>query len=97
MKWELREGPDDCGQDVCATPPGCHHHWGEQVREVMAERDAAIAERDRLAARLAAVREVIAGADCDCPCASEHGSDHADECERCLGCRVDAALKRGAR
>jgi len=39
----------DCGQDgVCALAPGCDRHWGERCRELMAERDEARAEVERL-------------------------------------------------
>ena len=43
--------PLDCQQDgPCATPPGCLRHWAERVREVLAERDDARAEVERLRA-----------------------------------------------
>ena len=43
--------PLDCQQDgPCATPPGCLRHCAERVREVLAERDDARAEVERLTA-----------------------------------------------
>lgn len=47
-------------------------------------------------ARLDAVGEVLAAEGCDCPC--DCGRDHDDDCERCLGCRVErVAFGRGKR
>jgi len=43
----------DCGQDaVCAVPPGCQRHWEERARELVRERDAAIAAHRLQAVRL---------------------------------------------
>ncbi len=56
------------------------------------------AERElrRLRAAIEQVCCVLAAHGCDCECAPMCGTEHDDDCERCLGCRVEAAL-RGAR
>lgn len=55
-------------------------------------------EIERLKAELARVRhdvgELLAENGCDCDC--EHSyRDHDDDCERCLACRIEAALDSG--
>lgn len=56
------------------------------------------AEREecaRLEAVIERVGNVLAAHGCECEC-EHHADEHDDDCERCLGCRVEAAL-RGAR
>lgn len=54
---------DYCGQrDVCAEAPGCMWHWGERVREVMAERDAALAALREAEADVAELGATVAAA-----------------------------------
>ena len=44
----------DCEQDgVCAVSPGCNRHWQERNRELVAERDAAIARAESAEKQLA--------------------------------------------
>ena len=40
----------------------------------------------------AAVGEVLAANGCECECGC-HIDEHADDCERCLGCRVEMAMR----
>jgi hypothetical protein len=53
-------------------------------------------EQARLWAAVERVRDVLEAAGCDCECAPICGTEHDDDCERCLGCRVESAI-RGAR
>lgn len=41
--------------------------------------------------RIEAALELIAANGCDCEC-GHHYEEHADDCDRCLACRIDAAL-----
>lgn len=45
-------------------------------------------------ARIAAVNRLLSqnGCDCDCECNYTCEDDHEKDCERCLACRIDAAL-----
>ena len=67
-KIRQRSEIEDCGQDgVCRLSPGCNRHWEERNRELVRERDAAIAraeqaerERDELRERYALVTRIRA-------------------------------------
>lgn len=48
---------------------------------------------DELLARSQAVGAVLEAEGCDCDCTAEHADEHDETCERCLGCRVEAALR----
>lgn len=67
------------------------------LERLLAERDAALrealAERDRLRDRRLAVFALLEANGCDCECA-HYFEDHDDDCERCLACRVEAAMGR---
>lgn len=39
----------------------------------------------------AAVAEILAENGCDCEC-DHHHTEHATDCERCLACRIEAAV-----
>jgi hypothetical protein len=55
--------------------------------------DAANHWRDRHAKLKAAVGGVLSENGCECECEHHHeGEEHDDNCKRCLGCRVDAAM-----
>ena len=58
-----------------------------QVAQAIAERDAAVAQRDALAGAVRTVGSLIAdnGCDCDCGCAFSDG-EHTSECDPCLAC-----------
>lgn len=66
-KIRQRSEIEDCGQDgVCRLSPGCNRHWEERNRELVCERDAAIAraeqaerERDELRERYALVTRKV--------------------------------------
>jgi len=54
-----------------------------------------MAERDRLAARLAAVGEAVGRHSCGCDCDhTDYGEEHDDDCERCLPCVLRDILER---
>jgi hypothetical protein len=60
---------------------------------------ALVAEVERLQSALEREMErqfrvgvVLAESGCDCGC-GHHYDDHDDDCERCLGCRVEAAMR----
>ena len=42
-------------------------------------------------AKTDAVNRLLADNGCDCEC-EHHRDEHDDTCERCLACRIDAAL-----
>lgn len=54
-------------------------------------------ERNRLwraaEGRLDAVRALLESNGCDCDC-DHHHEEHDDDCERCLACRISAAVQR---
>lgn len=73
------------------------------IKLVAAERDAArleaarpsawlLSEGNMLVRKFAAIGEMLSKNGCDCEC--DHALDeyHEEECERCLACRIDAAL-----
>jgi len=43
-------------------------------------------------ARIAAVNRLLSENGCDCECDHACEDDHEEDCERCLACRIDAAL-----
>lgn len=52
-------------------------------------------ERERAEAAergLATLRRALESEGCDCPCC-HGGDDHDEECSRCLGCRIEHAVK----
>lgn len=51
----------------------------------------ALDEVERLQANRLAVGELLAENGCDCEC-EHHHEEHDAECERCLACRISAAL-----
>jgi hypothetical protein len=53
-------------------------------------------EKARLEAVIERVGNVLAAHGCDCECAPTCGTEHDDDCDRCLGCRVEAALRGGS-
>jgi hypothetical protein len=67
-----------------------------QVDRLVSMLEAEREECARLEAVIERVGNVLAAHGCDCECAPTCGTEHDDDCERCLGCRVEAAL-RGAR
>ena len=74
------------------SEPGTHP--GTQAK-VAAEWERLYDERNRLwrAAedRLDAVRQLLEQNGCDCDC--DHDSEGHDDCERCLACRINAAVQ----
>lgn len=52
----------DCGQDFCATAPGCQRHWAERNAELVRERDSARAEVERVKKERDEARGEIASA-----------------------------------
>lgn len=48
-------------------------------------------ENAKLRRKLDAVGDVLSANGCDCDC-GHHYEEHDDDCERCVGCRVEAAL-----
>jgi hypothetical protein len=65
------------------------------LEKIVSMYEADLDEYARMRDAIARVGEVLSENGCDCDC--EHYPDeHDDDCERCLGCRVEAAL-RGAR
>lgn len=66
---------------------------GEAIAKLMAKAK----ELKELRERVAAALEVLARNGCDCECAGLCGSEHDDDCVRCLGCRIESALTRGER
>lgn len=49
----------------------------------------------RLRAAIERVGDVLSAEGCGCEC-EHHWEEHADDCERCLGCRVEMALDGAA-
>ena len=45
-------------------------------------------------AKLDAVRSLLSENGCNCEC-GHHWEEHDDDCERCLACRIDAAIMEG--
>lgn len=75
----------------------------DAVKLVAAERDAArleaarpsawlLGEGNKLVRKFAAIGEMLSKNGCDCECDHAVEEDHEEECERCLACRIDAAL-----
>jgi len=65
----------------------------DRLHAIEGERDALLAEVERLKARIDAVGRVLSenGCDCDCGC---FWDEHGDDCDRCLACRVEDAIAR---
>lgn len=42
--------------------------------------------------RITAVNDLLSANGCDCECDHAIEDDHEEDCERCLACRIDAAL-----
>jgi hypothetical protein len=59
-----------------------------------AARRAAEARAERAEAALAAVCDVLSAHGCDCECGCDCDG-HGDDCDPCLGCRIEAAIKAG--
>lgn len=55
---------------------------------------AEVARADRAEAALAAVCDVLSAHGCDCECGCDCDG-HGDDCDPCLGCRIEAAIKAG--
>lgn len=75
------------------------------IKLVAAERDAArleaarpsawlLSEGNKLVRKFAAVNALLSANGCDCECDHTCEEDHEEDCERCLACRIDAALNR---
>jgi hypothetical protein len=73
-------------------------HALRQLDKALTERDALAARVPLLEAMVRKVGELLAENGCDCEC-DHHPDEHDAECERCLGCRISAALdeKGGAK
>lgn len=78
----------------------------DAVKLVATERDAArleaarpsawlLSEGNKLVRKFAAVKELISCHGCDCACDHVCEDEHDDDCEWCLACRIEAALKEG--
>lgn len=65
--------------DACRAATGEDYHTVARLRADLAE----------VRARLDAVGEVLSANGCDCPCVARCGTDHGDDCSRCLGCRIE--------
>lgn len=63
--------------------------------EWMAHARAATGRADRAQAKLDAVAKVLGDAGCECEC-DHHHDEHDDDCERCLGCRIEMAMEDAA-
>ena len=96
-----RAEPDDNGMlpiaarrelDRSATEIA-HAYLGAVRRAEKAEQELARAEAEatRLRAAHERVGAVLSANGCECEC-DHHYEDHDDDCERCLGCRIEAAL-----
>jgi hypothetical protein len=60
------------------------------IRFLRTQVAALLAEREEVAGALKRMCDVIADDGCSCDC--DHDSEgHDDDCDRCLGCRIDAA------
>lgn len=75
--------------DAHVAPP-----HGQLVKQIALGQDvpallATIAARD---ARLEAVADVLRANGCDCECGCDCDG-HGDDCDPCLGCRIEAAMK----
>lgn len=51
----------------------------------------ALAERDEATAKLGTVAKLLVANGCDCECGYD-SEGHDDDCERCLACKISAAI-----
>ena len=66
-----------------------------RIRAITEETNAERTAHDRTRAGIEAVGELLAENGCDCAC-EHHTDEHDADCERCLACRIEAALfKKG--
>lgn len=94
------DGPRAC---VSVDPYVAARALVEQREEAMArvmagareERDRAERERDVAHERIDAALDVLGDAGCSCECGHHH-EEHDEDCERCLGCRIERALRGDA-
>ena len=68
--------------------------FNAKMDAIEAERDKLREEVDRLHAQVGAVIRLLGNNGCDCDCDHDNES-HDPDCERCLACRVELALKGG--
>jgi hypothetical protein len=61
-----------------------------ELEAVKVERDALQAELQRL---YADVGDVLSASGCSCDC-EHHYEEHDADCDRCLGCRIEAVMVR---
>lgn len=99
MTTFTRSAIETLGSTVIQTPP--RHGKTAALRdlatreglELRAELEALRAERDALREGAKRVADLLEenGCDCDCECDSD---GHDDDCDPCLACRIDAAIRR---
>lgn len=75
-----------CG---CSAPCVACASWA--ARTAPDDRAFLLAEIERLTGAAERVGAVLSDAGCECACSHDY-QDHDDDCIRCLGCRVEAAL-----
>lgn len=87
----------ECHDDGTTATPGlrefaeAHSNFIAHARTDVPRLLATLAARD---ARLEAVADVLRANGCDCECGCD-SDGHDDDCDPCLGCRIEAAM-RGA-
>jgi hypothetical protein len=72
--------------------PDCDRVYTDRIAALEAElAEARLARVPLLEVKIHAIGELIADNGCDCECDHDFES-HDDDCERCLACRISAAL-----
>ena len=81
----LRKLFDDAGQGEHNVLALIDHYqaWADAADERLAE---------RLAKQTRTIRRLLEDVGCDCECAGRCGTEHDDDCERCLACRIEIAM-----
>jgi hypothetical protein len=79
----------DLGDDVATCDRNGDAAFIAHARADVPRLLATVAARD---ARLEAVADVLSAHGCDCECGCD-SDGHGDDCEPCLGCRIEAAMK----
>jgi hypothetical protein len=88
----VRRGMHDASPRVNVNGLMCNFDPEHPDSKLIASAPAMAAELDTLRARLLAVGEILQASGCYCSC-DHHRSEHTKDCARCVGCRIEAAVR----